>query len=384
MADQKISQLTALTGANTAADDLLAIVDTNAAETKKITREEFFKNIQTNVGIGTGSPQRLLDIRSVSDGNIVSFVKLKNQSGVASTGGSLDFDFFGSDLNAVRLVGFRENASDFSSAMSFYTSGIASGTGVERMRITSAGNVGIGTSSPTQKLTVGGNIAVNAGFLVPYNGSTITGYIGYGTSLGSANDISIRCDTGNILFGFNGAERMRIDSSGNVLVGKSSATANGGDLQVSKGITFPATQSAQSDANTLDDYEEGTWTPVVADAETGGNTAFSVNAQGRYTKVGNFVTLTFNITDINKTGMTAGNSVWIRGLPFVNNASYPGNGVVDIRQTTFTVYPTLNIGTSSSAFRFFEHISGSGVSTTLVSNLSATTSAFFGAVTYFV
>lgn len=42
--DKKISQLTALTGANAAADDQLAIVDTNAAETKKISREEFFKN----------------------------------------------------------------------------------------------------------------------------------------------------------------------------------------------------------------------------------------------------------------------------------------------------------------------------------------------------
>ena len=44
MSDKKISQLTALTGANAAADDQLAIVDTNAAETKKISREEFFKN----------------------------------------------------------------------------------------------------------------------------------------------------------------------------------------------------------------------------------------------------------------------------------------------------------------------------------------------------
>ena len=45
MADTKISALTALTGAGAAQDDLLAIVDTSAATTKKITREEFFKSV---------------------------------------------------------------------------------------------------------------------------------------------------------------------------------------------------------------------------------------------------------------------------------------------------------------------------------------------------
>jgi len=45
MADTKISALTALTGAGAAQDDLLAIVDTSVATTKKITREEFFKSI---------------------------------------------------------------------------------------------------------------------------------------------------------------------------------------------------------------------------------------------------------------------------------------------------------------------------------------------------
>lgn len=45
MADTKISALTSLTGAGAAQDDLLAIVDTSAATTKKITREEFFKSV---------------------------------------------------------------------------------------------------------------------------------------------------------------------------------------------------------------------------------------------------------------------------------------------------------------------------------------------------
>jgi len=51
MATIKISQLPAITGANTASTDVLAIVDTSLNTTNKITRAEFFKNIQTNVEI---------------------------------------------------------------------------------------------------------------------------------------------------------------------------------------------------------------------------------------------------------------------------------------------------------------------------------------------
>ena len=54
------------------------------------------------------------------------------------------------------------------------------------------------------------------------------------------------------------------------------------------GITFPATQSASTDANTLDDYEEGTWTPN----QGGGLTVVGTfSSSGRYTKVGRIVTL---------------------------------------------------------------------------------------------
>jgi hypothetical protein len=54
------------------------------------------------------------------------------------------------------------------------------------------------------------------------------------------------------------------------------------------GITFPATQSASSDANTLDDYEEGTWTPAITGGSTAGTTTH-VAQNGKYTKIGNMV-----------------------------------------------------------------------------------------------
>jgi hypothetical protein len=77
-------------------------------------------------------------------------------------------------------------------------------------------------------------------------------------------------------------------------------------------ITFPATQSASADANTLDDYEEGTWTPVVAGSTTAGTASYSA-AVGRYTKIGNRVFIQCYVDWSSGTGT---GSLWITGLPF--------------------------------------------------------------------
>jgi hypothetical protein len=174
-------------------------------------------------------------------------------------------------------------------------------------------------------------------------------------------------------------EAMRIDSAQNVTL----ATGNLVIGTSGKGIDFSATPGTGT-SELFDDYEEGTWTPVVADADTGGNVATSAITSGRYTKIGNVVTVFFEAYDINKTGMTAGNAVWIRGFPFANGSTQSANGVVDMRNTTFTVYPTVLLAKSGSAIRFFGHVSGGGVATVNVSDMSATTSAFFVTLTYTV
>lgn len=108
-------------------------------------------------------------------------------------------------------------------------------------------------------------------------------------------------------------ERMRLDSSGRLLVGLTSATSGGAKLQTVDGITFPATQVASSNANTLDDYEEGTWTPALSSS----GSTFSYDKQiGRYTKVGNKVTV-WGAIKLNTSGNTlSGNALSITGLPF--------------------------------------------------------------------
>lgn len=82
------------------------------------------------------------------------------------------------------------------------------------------------------------------------------------------------------------------------------------------GISFPATQSASTDANTLDDYEEGTWTPV-ATSQAGSITAYT--SSGTYTKIGRFVYLSGIITIT--TGGTATGVIFIAGYPFANGSS---------------------------------------------------------------
>lgn len=78
-------------------------------------------------------------------------------------------------------------------------------------------------------------------------------------------------------------------------------------------IQFPATQNASSDVNTLDDYEEGSWTPVIGG--TGGTSGQTYLVQtGRYTKIGKIVAVMFESALSNK-GTITGN-VQISGLPF--------------------------------------------------------------------
>jgi len=63
-------------------------------------------------------------------------------------------------------------------------------------------------------------------------------------------------------------------------------------------------------------YDTGTFVPVVADETTGGNTATVATASGRYTKIGNIVHLNVQLFNITTTGMTGGNQLIIRNMPY--------------------------------------------------------------------
>jgi hypothetical protein len=102
-------------------------------------------------------------------------------------------------------------------------------------------------------------------------------------------------------------------------VGGATAAASGA------GITFPATQSASSDANTLDDYEEGAFQPSWE--STGASFTYdSAYRHGRYTKIGNRVYFSIYISTSSAPTGTTSNTVIITGLPFA--AATVSNGSV--------------------------------------------------------
>ena len=83
-------------------------------------------------------------------------------------------------------------------------------------------------------------------------------------------------------------------------------------------IAFPATQAASSGANTLDDYEENTWTPVLGGS--GGTSGQTYTTQvGTYVKIGQLVVAQFAIT-LSAKGTITGNCE-IQGFPFTSNGT---------------------------------------------------------------
>lgn len=127
------------------------------------------------------------------------------------------------------------------------------------------------------------------------------------------------------LNGGAGSNGLVIDASNNVLIGTASTVSGGAKLQTVDGITFPATQVASANVNTLDDYEEGTWTPTWTPATGSGQTVN--NAAGWYTKIGNAVYVSF-ILSTNGLGTASGN-ITIGGLPFqATSISNAQNGAI--------------------------------------------------------
>lgn len=90
-------------------------------------------------------------------------------------------------------------------------------------------------------------------------------------------------------------------------------------------ITFPATQNPSSDANTLDDYEEGTWTPVLAGSTVAGTYTYGVR-EGYYVKKGQDVFVSFTILLSAIAVAPTGAFMQINGLPFTSNAAFRQGG----------------------------------------------------------
>jgi hypothetical protein len=165
-----------------------------------------------------------------------------------------------------------------------YTGTLTGGTGIvaigtNQIYKDASGNVGIGTASPVYKLDV--RTTGDAVQIFASNG-TVNQAVAY---CSSGQGLSGTISNHPAVYITNNTERMRIDSAGNVTLQKNISVGAAAPTTSGTGITFPAAQSASTNANTLDDYEEGTWTPTYVNF-----TFDAAVVEARYTKVGRVIT----------------------------------------------------------------------------------------------
>ena len=185
-------------------------------------------------------------------------------------------------------------------------------------------------------VTVGSGLSLSAGTLSTSGGASI--------SAGDSNvTVSDTGSNGTVTVQTDGSERMRINSDGTIKTVSTISVGNATPSTSGAGITFPATQSASSDANTLDDYEEGTWTPSITGSSTPGTVTYNTRL-GKYTKTGNVVTYQC-LVDWNSG--TGSGSLRVSGLPF-NDAGGSYLCVASILPINVTL-PTLSIATAFPA-----------------------------------
>ncbi len=104
-------------------------------------------------------------------------------------------------------------------------------------------------------------------------------------------------------------------------------------------ISFPATQVPSTNPNTLDDYEEGAWTPAITAGTVGDLTIVYSHQFGRYTKIGRTVFLHFNLGTSTFTHSTAAGQATITGLPFTPTEDFVGTFVFSgITKATYTQF----------------------------------------------
>jgi hypothetical protein len=135
------------------------------------------------------------------------------------------------------------------------------------------------------------------------------------TTTGDTNTGIFFPSADTIAFTEGGAEAMRINSDGNVTLTGNIGLGGATPTTSGSGITFPATASRSSNGNTLDDFEEGTWTGELRAATSA---TVPVTATGRYVKISGLVFVKIYFANVDTTG--ASGVAAITGLPFTADA----------------------------------------------------------------
>jgi hypothetical protein len=300
-------------------------------------------------------------------------------SNVSSTGGSVSIGGGITSANAVNNIIFYTAANNTTL------------TGSEAARIDSSGHMIVGGttagastastfySSGTAQHRRSGSSALVADRLD--SDGTIAEFRKDGTTIGSigTNGSDLYLGTGNTGISFF--------NSGSNIIPYNSDTASYRDagvnlgyptyrfdnLYLSGGVYLGGTGAD----NLLDDYEEGSFVPVFADAISGGNES-STGLVGRYVKIGMLVHVQIRGTNIDTTGMTSSNVVYVTGLPFTSNATSGLHAVSAFFGNNFTfsgslVFKVLN----NVSYGKFEQVSSGSISSDLtVAGISSGTADF--------
>ena len=262
-----------------------------------------------NVGIGTDSPSDLLDISAngtsamrLSDSSSpATYAQFTQANGVltfaadagnAQTGSNIQFEIDGSEAIRIDSSGNLLVGKTSAALAGAGTAILASGT----HNVTVDGD----TTLQLNRLTSDGAIAT---FFK--DGSTV-GSIGSNSSLPYFAGTSIGLKISGTQIRPSNSTGANNDNA--VDLGKSDTRFK--DLYLSGGVYLGGTASS----NLLDDYEQGSWTPTADFANTSPTSGASTGV-GRYTKVGNVVTVWGTVTNFNVTG--AAGDLNLTGLPFV-------------------------------------------------------------------
>ena len=197
-----------------------------------------------------------------------------------------------------------------------------------------------------------------------------------GDGAGSSWDFGRNTTSGSLVIRQNTTEKLAVSATGLAVTGAVSATTLS---TFSNGIALGNTGTAStgtpsSPAQTLDWYEVGTFTPTLA---TG-----TATVTGRYTRVGNKVTIWFVLSAFDTRDST--NLVVIGGLPFTSNAAQ-GGGTIGSCMTQYCAVPSNQIYMSGSVteIKVYGNTSGAWVNIRHA-DLTSSSSVIYGSGTYYV
>ena len=272
-----------------------------------------------NLGIGTSSPASKLEVSGNASGVITTTVTNSDASGFST----LKLRNTGASGRDYQVVVGGNTSSQSGNFYIFDTTASA-----VRLTLDPSGNLGLGvtpsawwSSRKAFQFGTTGSIASGSGSTLigdnyytdntPLNIYLTTGFAtAYQQTSGEHRWLNAASGTAGAAISFTQA--MTLNAAGGLQTLNTIGVGNATPSTSGAGITFPATQSASSNANTLDDYEEGTWTPSFT-ASTGGGTLSA--AVGTYVKIGKQVSVTIQISFTVPTTLTIDN---ITGLPFTS------------------------------------------------------------------